>query len=153
MTPSHQHAGFPSFVLDLIYRMKVKDVMTKDLVTAEKEVSLRTIQRLMKEHLITGVPIMEAETNDSSACVHGDIINALDGGYIEDPAERHMTRNIYRPRGRHAAPVRDLLSGKIPFRSIPRAQQGPGTGGLITSRDIIVALLVEVKQGSGKTRT
>ncbi len=137
----------PPFVLDLIYRMKVKDVMTKDLVTAEKEVSLRTIQRLMKEHLITGVPIMEAENKRLLGLVSmDDIINALDGGYIEDPAERHMTRNLIVLED--DMPLQFAISylEKYRFGRFPVLNKDRELVGIITSRDIIVALLVEVNK-------
>ena len=85
----------PPFLLDLIYRMKVKDVMTRELVTARKESTLREIKQLMKDKAISGVPITEPEHKRILGLVSmDDIIQALDGGYIDTPAERHMSRNL-----------------------------------------------------------
>ena len=39
----------PNVILELIYRLKVKDVMTTNVVTATKETSLREIQYIMRE--------------------------------------------------------------------------------------------------------
>ena len=42
----------PTVILDLIYRLKVKDVMYKDLVCASMSSTLREIQHLMKKEKI-----------------------------------------------------------------------------------------------------
>ena len=137
----------PPFVLDLIYRMKIKDVMTKDLITAGKEQTLREIQRLMKTHLITGVPIMEEEHKRLLGLISmDDIINALDGGYIEDPAESHMSRNLIVLED--DMPLQFAISylEKYRYGRFPVLNKDRELVGIITSRDIIVALLVEVNK-------
>ena len=39
--------------------MKVKEVMTKDVVTVDKDVNLRHVLKLMKKHEITKIPVVE----------------------------------------------------------------------------------------------
>jgi CBS domain-containing protein len=39
--------------------MKVRDVMTKDIVVVDKDVNLRQVMKLMKKHDITKVPVVE----------------------------------------------------------------------------------------------
>lgn len=39
--------------------MKVKDVMTTDVVTVDKDVNLRHVLKLMKKHEITKIPVLE----------------------------------------------------------------------------------------------
>lgn len=39
--------------------MKVKDIMTKDVVTVDKDVDLRHVLTLMKKHEITKIPVVE----------------------------------------------------------------------------------------------
>ncbi len=39
--------------------MKVKDVMTKDVIFVDKDVDLRYVLSLMKKHEITKIPVVE----------------------------------------------------------------------------------------------
>jgi len=39
--------------------MKVKDVMTKDIITVDKDVDLKHVLNLMKKHQITKIPVVE----------------------------------------------------------------------------------------------
>ena len=39
--------------------MKVKDVMTKDVISVDKDVELKFVLRLMKKHDITKIPVVE----------------------------------------------------------------------------------------------
>ncbi len=137
----------PPFLLDLIYRMKIKDVMTRNLITARKENSLRDIKLLMKEKAITGVPITEPETRRILGVVSmDDIIRALDGGYIDAPAERHMSRNLIVLD--EDMPLQFAISylDKFRYGRFPVLNKERELVGIITSRDIIVALLVEVNK-------
>jgi CBS domain-containing protein len=134
----------PPFLLDLIYRLKVKDVMTKEVITARKETPLRQIQRIMKEKWITGVPITDEEGKRIFGIISmDDIIRALDGGYIEDPAERWMSRNLIVLE--EDMPLQFAISylDKFRYGRFPVLNKDRELVGIITSRDIIVALLVE----------
>ncbi len=83
----------PSVILELIYQMKIKHVMSTAVITAKKTDTLRHIQALMKENYITGLPIVEDRRLLGIVSVD-DILNALDKGYIDDLAEKRMTKNV-----------------------------------------------------------
>lgn len=137
----------PPFLLDLIYRLKVKDVMTKEVITACKETPLRQIQRIMKEKWITGVPITDEERKRIFGLISmDDIIRALDGGYIEDPAERWMSRNLIVLE--EDMPLQFAISylDKFRYGRFPVLNKDRELVGIITSRDIIIALLVEANK-------
>jgi CBS domain-containing protein len=137
----------PPFLLDLINRMKVKDVMTKNLVTARKDQSLREIQGLMKEKGITGVPITEPEHKRILGLVSmDDIIQALDGGYIDDAAETHMSRGLMVLEDEMPLQFAISYLEKYRYGRFPVLNRDRELVGIITSRDIIVALLVEVNK-------
>jgi len=137
----------PPFLLDLIYRLKVKDVMTKEVITAQRETPLRQIQYIMKEKGITGVPITDDEGKRLFGIVSmDDIIRALDGGYIQDPAERWMSRNLIVLED--DMPLQFAISylDKFRYGRFPVLNKDRELVGIITSRDIIIALLVEVNK-------
>ncbi len=65
---NHQYAddtintyNSPTVILELIYRLKVKEVMCDQLITASRHTTLREIQGIMRKESITGVPIAEGK--------------------------------------------------------------------------------------------
>lgn len=137
----------PPFVLDLIYRMKVKDVMTRDLITARRDNTLRDIKHLMKERGITGIPVTDPEHKRILGLVSvDDIIQALDGGYIDDDAEAHMSRNLIVLEEDMPLQFAITYLEKFRYGRFPVLNKERELVGIITSRDIIVALLVEVNK-------
>ncbi|HWP69148.1 MAG TPA: CBS domain-containing protein, partial [Rectinemataceae bacterium] len=83
----------PSVVLELLYSFKVRDAMTRDLVTALPSSSLRDVQILMRDHAITGVPI-EEEGRLLGIVSIGDIIGALDSGTMDHLAREVMSSSV-----------------------------------------------------------
>ena len=49
-------------ILELLFKLKVKDVMTSSVLTASPDNTIREIQLLMKRSRVTGVPVVEALT-------------------------------------------------------------------------------------------
>jgi CBS domain-containing protein len=77
----------------LVYELRVRDAMSKTPITVEPTDSLRRIQHLMKTHRFSGVPITSNGSLLGVITIE-DIVNALDKGHINDPAERWMSRNV-----------------------------------------------------------
>lgn len=79
-------------------RMKVRDIMTKDVVFADKEDSVLTVAKLMKHHNIGAVPIVENAEKVLGMVTDRDIVlNMAD--YNFDPANtfalKLMTDKLY----------------------------------------------------------
>jgi CBS domain-containing protein len=75
------------------YELRVADAMSKPPITAGPADSLRFIQNLMRERRISGVPITQDGKLLGIVSIE-DIINALDKGHINDPADKWMTREV-----------------------------------------------------------
>ncbi len=74
------HSGQPPLlIVELLIRLKVKEVMSTNLISAERFDTLRSIQYKMKEMRITGVPIVERKRLFGLVSID-DIINALENG-------------------------------------------------------------------------
>jgi CBS domain-containing protein/anti-sigma regulatory factor (Ser/Thr protein kinase) len=82
-----------SFVQMLVFELRVRDAMTSPPITATTTDSLRSIQHLMKAHRISGVPILANDVLVGIVSIE-DIINALDGGHINESVEQWMSRKI-----------------------------------------------------------
>ncbi len=132
-------------VLELIYRLKLADVMTRDVVRAEPGDSLRGIQVLMRDKGITGVPILEGKRLVGIVSI-GDIIEALDGGWIDDSAEGHMTRAVIVLEADMPLSFAISYLNRYGYRRFPVLSKEGELVGIITAVDIIKALLVEMNR-------
>ncbi|MBI4659823.1 MAG: CBS domain-containing protein [Verrucomicrobia bacterium] len=124
----------------LVYELRVRDAMTQPVVSAAPSDSLRTIQSLMKAHRISGVPILENGALVGMVSLE-DIINALDQGHIEEPAERWMCKDLVTLRD-HYSLVRAV--GEFDRHGFGRFPVLNGAGelvGIITQGDVTACLM------------
>ncbi len=127
-------------VLDLLFQLKVKDVMTHPVITVPPEMSMRNIQQLMKQKNITGVLVAQ-ETKLSGMVSMDDIINAFDGGWIDEPAAEHMTKDLIVLID--SMPLTFCVSSfnKYHFGRFPVLNADSELCGIVTTTDVIAALL------------
>jgi len=135
----------PTVILELIYRLKVKDVMCREVTTAGRNTPLREIQQTMRRRGITGMPIAESGRLFGIVSMD-DIIRALEGGYIDESAEMHMSRKLIFLE--EDMPVSFAISyfEKYSYHRFPILDKTNKLVGIITSRDIITRLLVEINK-------
>ena len=135
----------PSFVTELLYRLKIRDVMTKKLIVAKRTDSLRHCQLLMKTNRITGV-LVEENGRLVGLVSMDDIIRALDLGYIDEPADDLMTRNCIVLEDDMPLSFGIGYMEKYHFGRFPVLNKTGALVGIITSRDIIVHLLLAMNR-------
>jgi len=135
----------PSVVLDLIYQLKVKDVMTSAVITARKTDTLLHIQALMRENYITGVPITEGSELLGLISIE-DIITALNNDCINAPAEEKMTRELIVLEEEMPLSFAISFFNKYRFSRYPVINQKKELVGILTSNDVIRTLLVEMNR-------
>lgn len=135
----------PTLILELIYRLKIRDVMTRTLLTATPEQSLRDAQRLMKANGVTGLPVIEGRRLVGIVSMD-DVIRALDEGYIDNPIETHMTRGVIVLEEDMPLSFAINYLDKYRFGRFPVLNAGKDLVGIITSRDVIMALLLEINK-------
>jgi len=124
----------------LVHELRVGDAMTKAVVTARPADSLRSIQLLMKQHRISAVPILEQGRLVGVVSIE-DIINALDQGHINDPAERWMTRQVVTLRD-HFSLVRAVGEfDRRGFGRFPVLDHAGELVGILTQGDITACLM------------
>ncbi|MEI8096321.1 MAG: CBS domain-containing protein [Spirochaetales bacterium] len=135
----------PSIITELLYRLKIKDIMTHPVRSADPTTRLREIQTTMRENKVSGVPIVEDDRLVGMISVD-DIIRALDQGYIESPCGVHMSRKLVVLED--DMPVSMGLSHfeKYHFGRFPVINRDKELVGIVTSRDITSALLTEMNR-------
>lgn len=135
----------PTVILDLIYRLKIKDVMYTNPVTATMDSTMREIQKLMKEKKITGVPIVQGKRLLGLVSMD-DIIRAFDEGYIDSPCKSHMSRSIIVLEDDMPISFAINYFDKFSYHRFPVLNKNKELVGIITSRDIAATLLVEINR-------
>jgi len=135
----------PSVILEMIFRLKIKDVMTRNVRASCKSCSMRDIQKIMKEERITGVPI----TDGSRLCgivSMEDVLSTMDRGLIEEPAFKHMTRNVIVLEEDMPLSFAINYMDKYHYGRFPVLNMNKELVGIITSRDIVNHLLLEMNR-------
>ena len=130
-------------VMELLQRFKVRDVMKRTILSVSRETPLREAQRIMRENHISGVPVAENDRLFGIISVN-DIINALDGGWIGETCEKHMSTNLVvleagMPLAYALRYFSNDMYGRFPVLDADRKLVG-----IISQRDVMRALLLEL---------
>jgi CBS domain-containing protein/anti-sigma regulatory factor (Ser/Thr protein kinase) len=130
-----------SVVLELIYQLKIKDVMNSAIISAKKTDTLRHIQAVMRENYLSGLPVAEGKRLLGIISIE-DIIMALDQGYIDKPAEEYMTKNVIVLQ--EDLPLSFAISyiNEYRYGRFPVLNKEMELVGVLTSKDVIKSLLV-----------
>jgi CBS domain-containing protein/anti-sigma regulatory factor (Ser/Thr protein kinase) len=124
----------------LVYELRVRDAMSQPPITAAPTDSLRTIQLMMKKHRFSGVPITRDGELLGLVSIE-DIVNALDEGHINDPAEKWMAHKLVTLRD-HFSLVRAVAEfDRYGFGRFPVLDGQDKLVGIISRGDITSCLM------------
>lgn len=135
----------PSVVLELLYRLKVKDAMTREVVSASPGSSLRQVQAIMRDLAITGVPIVEAGRLFGIVSI-GDIIGALDEGRMEHPAQEAMSGAVVTLDEEMPLSFAVTYFDRYTYGRFPVLDKDGRLSGIITASDILRRLLIALNE-------
>lgn len=133
----------PLVILDLLFKLKVRDVMTHGVISAERKDPLRKVQALMKENGITGVPVAESGRIFGIVSMD-DIIRALENGTIDEPVHKHMSRKVVVLEEDMPLSFGASYFDKYKFGRFPVLNRDNRLVGILSSRDISASLLLEL---------
>jgi CBS domain-containing protein len=135
----------PSVVLELIYQLKIKDVMNSSVITAKKTDTMQHIKDLMRENYITGLPIVEDKALVGIVSIE-DIIMSLDEGTIDKTVEDKMTRNVIVLEDDMPLSFAISYLNKYRYGRFPVLNKKKELVGILTSKNVIRTLLVEMNR-------
>jgi len=133
----------PLVLLELIQRLKVRDVMSTKLTTVPRTAPLRQVQELMRKKKISGVPVEESGRFFGLVSID-DIIRALGGGYIDDACSQHMTTKLVVLEDDMPLSFALRYFDRYHYGRFPVLNRDQRLVGIICQRDINRALLVEL---------
>lgn len=135
----------PSVVLEMIYQLKIRDVMRTNFAVAKPVQTMREIQKMMKENFLSGIPIIE--NNKILGIVSTeDIIIALDEGKIDSPVEERMSRQVIVLEGDMPLSFAISYLNRYHYGRFPVVNKQQELVGTLSSKDVIRALLVEMNR-------
>jgi CBS domain-containing protein/anti-sigma regulatory factor (Ser/Thr protein kinase) len=135
----------PSVVLELIYQLKVKDVMNTAFLSGTRRQTMRHLQALMRENRVSGIPIVE-DRHLIGLVSTEDIILSLDYGKIDFPVEDVMTKNVVSLQDDMPLSIAISHLNKYRFSHFPVLNKNEELVGLLSSYDVIRTLLIEMNR-------
>ena len=132
-------------VHELMYQIKVGQVMNRNVICFPPKSTFRDIQLCMKEKRFSGTPIVEDGKIVGIVSID-DIITAFDKGYIDETVEKYMKRDIMTvPQNYSLIAATNLFKkyhyGRLPVVSAPNNRE---IVGILTYGDILSHLLMEI---------
>lgn len=135
----------PLVVLELIQRLRIRDVMARRLVTASRSESMRRVQTSMKRHGLRMVPIAEMGRLYGVVSM-GDILEAMERRTLHEPCGLHMTPDVVALEADMPLSFAVTYFGRYDFGAFPVLDRTRHLVGVVTVRDINMSLLREMSK-------
>jgi CBS domain-containing protein/anti-sigma regulatory factor (Ser/Thr protein kinase) len=135
----------PQVVLEILYRLKVRDAMSSPVITAAPGDSMREVQYRMRDNNITGVPIIEGQRLVGLISM-GLVIEALDAGRIGQKAGELMTRTVISLEDDMPLAFATTYFNRYKYGRFPVLDRDGRVVGIVSASDIIRALLVAMNK-------
>ena len=121
--------------------MKAGDLMTTDVITAGKDMMLTEVMELLLRWHISGLPVVDDESNLIGIISEIDLVNLTFSGNAADTSvEEVMTRNVitFQPDSDLAQLIECFSRSRM--RRVPIVENGKVVG-IVSRRDILREML------------
>ena len=132
-------------VQELLYGLRISEVMTPKVFTISKNCTMRDVQAIMKGNSITGVPVVDNKRVVGIVSMN-DLMNALEQGGMDDCVVKWMIGEVQTLA--EDMPMSFAISAfnKFSFRRFPVVNKKNELVGIITFRNINLALIRELSR-------
>jgi len=131
-------------VQELIYELKIGDVMTKQLVTVSPDTALAEFREVLRFNRISGTPVVEDGRLVGIISLE-DLIKALSEGDIEAPVRSRMTHNVYTVLAYESVIEAVKVFSQRRVGRLPVVDEQGNLVGIITQGDITHGLLKAIE--------
>lgn len=132
-------------VQELIYGLKISEVMTKKVFAVSRNCTMRDVQHIMKNNGITGVPVVDNRRVVGFVSMN-DLMNALEQGEMDDGVVGHMSGEVQTLAEEMPLSFAISAFNKFSFRSFPVVNKLNELVGILTFRNINLALIRELSR-------
>ncbi len=132
---------------ELIYELKVKDAMTREVISFSADSTFREIQLSMKKNKISGVPILDEKRNIIGIVSIDNVITALDENYVNDKVRDYMTKEVITIPQNFSLVSAIKKFEKYKFGRLPVTENAHSRKlvGILTMGDILNRLLLSIQ--------
>jgi CBS domain-containing protein/anti-sigma regulatory factor (Ser/Thr protein kinase) len=131
-------------VQELIYELKIEEVMTRRLVTVTSDTSMAEFREVLRMNRISGTPVVENGRMVGIISLE-DLIKALSEGDMESPVSDRMTRNVYTVSTHEPAIEAVKILSQRGVGRLPVVDEHDNLVGIITQGDITHGLLKTIE--------
>ncbi len=132
-----------SLIHELVYQLKVRDAMTRELTTVGPRDNFRVAQQVLREKRISGLPVVDDNRLLGIISVE-DIIRALDNDHINAEIGDYMTRKVITLRPEYTLAKALNIFNRYPYGRFPVTDAEDKLIGILTQGDITRRLMFEL---------
>jgi CBS domain-containing protein/anti-sigma regulatory factor (Ser/Thr protein kinase) len=132
-----------SLIHELVYQLKVRDAMTRNLYMVGPRDSMRLAQQVLREKRISGLPVVDNNRLLGIISVE-DIIRALDLNHISAEIGDYMTRKVITLRPEYTLAKALNIFNRYPYGRFPVTDADGQLVGILTQGDITRRLMFEL---------
>ncbi len=132
-------------VQELIYGLKISEVMTKKVFAVSRNCTMYDVQQIMKKNGISGVPVVDSRRVVGFVSMN-DLLNALEQGSMDDGVAAHMSGEVQTLAEEMPLSFAISAFNKFSFRSFPVVNKKNELAGILTFRNINLALIRELSR-------
>lgn len=132
-------------IQELAGSLKIRDVMTRKVFAVTRTCTMRDVQTIMKNNAISGVPVVDDRHVIGLVSVH-DIMNAYEQGWMQNPVADHMTTGVRTLSEDQPLSLAMSAFSKFPYRRFPVVNCNNELTGMLTLRNINMALIQELSR-------
>lgn len=133
----------PSEVLkaqELVYELKIGDIMTRHLMTVDPDITMREVKDLLREARISGLPVLN-NGNLAGIISIEDLIRALERNDLDAPVRSYMSTLLHTIGERESAVRALAVFAKASVGRLPVVDDEGRLAGIITPGDITRGVL------------
>jgi len=132
---------------ELIYEIKVKDAMTKEVIFFSQDATFREIQLSIKKNKISGVPILDGTKNIIGIISIDNVITAFENDCINNKVKKYMTKDVITIPQNYSLvsaikKFEHYKFGRLPVTKNTRSNE---IVGILTMGDILNCLLLNIQ--------
>ncbi len=132
-------------VQELIYGLKIGEVMTKKVFAVSRNCTMRDVQQIMKSNGITGVPVVDNRRVVGFVSMN-DVMTALEEGGMDEGVIARMSGEVQTLAEEMPLSFAISAFNKFSFRSFPVVSKKNELVGILTFRNINLALIRELSR-------
>jgi CBS domain-containing protein/anti-sigma regulatory factor (Ser/Thr protein kinase) len=131
-------------VQELIYELRIEQVMNRDVITVTPDLSIHSLKELLRVKRISGTPVLEGDTLVGVISIE-NLIRALEVGDLDSLVRDHMTHPVVTVRAQDSVVSAVHLFAQLGYGRFPVVDDTGHMVGILSKGDIVRGLLRQME--------